>query len=480
MTFDYGFRRRGMIKQAMVPLLVVLIGVIQAILYYSTYRPRLGYTDYGDVLIMFTISGIVLFLIVIFQRSIEKPSARIPLQVGWMIVFTSTVHSGLINLVDLVYPYSENLLSFLIQSYQDSLALILGTGVVISVVGIYNWIADIAIREQRFYSIVEAMPVGVAVLDAKGRVVLFNRGLSHILHLEADQLQNALMSDLLMIDLAHILETDRSDSAVPVEIDVSLERDDGSKAYLTASFVGHRNKDGRISGHIVVVSDVTQRRRTAEEREQQRRVIDLYASLLSHDIGNDLQAVLGYVEGSLLLLNTDGPKAAEMLESAQAAALRMANLIKTFRKELAPSHIEIVPMLREVSSQAEQVSRGMKVTIQEESGSRNLRSPGGSLLPIAMDNLLRNASEHGGSDVEVNIHVLVEDTSLVIVVSDNGPGIPEEKIRSLFNRSHPDSESGLGLYLTKQIVTACGGTIILDEKGASGGASFRITLPLAE
>jgi signal transduction histidine kinase len=69
----------------------------------------------------------------------------------------------------------------------------------------------------------------------------------------------------------------------------------------------------------------------------------------------------------------------------------------------------------------------------------------------------------------------------VIDVSDNGPGIPEEKIRSLFNRSDPYGETGLGLYLTKQIVTACGGTIALNDKDKEEeGASFRIILPLAE
>jgi signal transduction histidine kinase len=123
---------------------------------------------------------------------------------------------------------------------------------------------------------------------------------------------------------------------------------------------------------------------------------------------------------------------------------------------------------------------GLKVQVHIESGAANLRSPGGTLLPIAMDNLLRNAAEHAGKDTIVDIRVLVEDSSLVIAVSDNGPGIPEEKLQSLFLRGDPDGESGLGLYLTKQIVTACGGIIALEDQDNGAGASFRITLPLAE
>ncbi|MHA2311210.1 MAG: ATP-binding protein, partial [Candidatus Thorarchaeota archaeon] len=431
---------RRIFKQASVLFLLLIVASIQSIIYYSLYQPRIGYTDYDDVIIMVTISGIILLLITMFQRSIEKNSARIPLLLGWAIIFMGTIHSALINLVDLVYPYNENVFTMLVQTFQDNLALVLGGGVIISVVGIYNWVIDIAAREQRFHSLVAAMPVGVAMLNAEGRVTLYNHGLSQILNLEGDQIQDSMISDLLLVDFKSVVEENSTNLDTPVEIDVTLEQDDGSKTYLAVSFVSNREKDGRFTGHIVVVSDVTSRRRTLEEREQQRRVIDLYASLLSHDIGNDLQAVLGYVESSLMLLKTDKKKATEMLESAKAAALRMTNLIKTFKSDVTPAHVDIVPMLKEVASQAERVSLGLQVKVHVESDAANLRSSGGTLLPIAMDNLLRNAAEHAGRNTTVDIRVSVKDRNLVIDVSDNGPGIPEEKIRSLFNRSDPYGE----------------------------------------
>jgi PAS domain S-box-containing protein len=468
---------RSISKQAVVSLLLLIIASIQTIVYHFVYRPR-ALPEFIDVFIMSTISGIIFFLILIFERSIEKRSARMPLQFGWAFFFYAGVHSALINLVDLSYPYNADALSALIQFYQDNLTLFLGAGVVISVIGIYNWVIDVAERERRFHSLVAAMPVGVAMLDAAGRVTTYNQGLSQILQIDGNQIQNATMSDLLLTDFQSILEDNGTSPDVPADVDVTLERNDGSKTYLAVSFVTNRERDGRITGHMAVVSDVTMRRRTAEEREQQRRVIDLYASLMSHDIGNDLQAVLGYVESSLLLLKTNKAKATEMLESAQAAALRMTNLIKTFKSDVTPLSIDIVPMLKEVASQAEQVSRGLKIQVHVESGAVHLKSPGGSLLPIAMDNLLRNAAEHAGSDAEVNIRVLVENENLGIVVADNGPGIPEDMQKTLFIRSDPHGDRGLGLYLTKQIIIACGGIIELDNTEA--GATFRITLPLAE
>lgn len=467
---------RSGFTQAVIPLIVLIFVMAQALLYYSLYQPRPP--DYTDAIVDFAISGVIFILILLFQRSIEKDSARIPLQVGWGIIIIMGVHAGLINLVDLAAPYNENMLTAFIQFAQDNLVLILAGGLFIAAIGIYNWMSDISARERRFHSLVAAMPVGVAVIDADSKVTLHNEGLSQILNLESSQIQDAMISDLLLTDIQSILKDNDSRLDDPLELDVTLDRDDGSKTYLAVSFVSNRERDGRISGHIVVVSDVTMRRRTAEEREQQRRVIDLYASLMSHDIGNDIQAVLGYVESSLQLLKTDKAKATVMLESAQAAALRMTNLIKTFKSDVTPSSIDIVPMLKEVASQAEQVSRGLQVQVHVASGAVHRRSPGGSLLPIAMDNLLRNAAEHAGSNAEVNIRVLVENENLVIVVADNGPGIPEDVQKTLFIRSDPHGERGLGLYLTRQIIIACGGTIELDS--SESGATFRITLPLAE
>jgi signal transduction histidine kinase len=264
----------------------------------------------------------------------------------------------------------------------------------------------------------------------------------------------------------------------PIQLDIVFERDGLPRKYLSVDIVANKDKTGNIIGHIVVVSDITSRRMAEEEREQQRRVISLYASLLSHDIGNDLQAVLGYLEGTSMLLKEDAATAERMLKSAEAAGQRMANLVRTFRAESSPSHILVVEMLRQVAKVAETVSMGMTVHVEAEQSTTTLKSPGGTLLPIAFENLLRNAGQHAGRTPTVTIRTARENNRLVVTVADDGPGIPVEMRRFLFNRSDPKKETGLGLYLTKQIVTACGGTIELDPDGS--GAAFKIDLPIVE
>ncbi|MHA2042902.1 MAG: PAS domain-containing protein [Candidatus Thorarchaeota archaeon] len=200
---------RSVARQAIVPMIILIIVIAQSMLYFSLYQPRLGNADINDAIVDFAISGVLFVLILVFQRSIEKRTARIPLQVGWGIIIIMAVHAGLINLVDLTLPFNENFLTMFIQFAQDNLALIMAEGLFISVIGIYNWISDISARERRFHSVVDAMPVGVAVLDADGRVTLHNHSLSQILNLDGSQMQNKTMSDLLLTDVQSVLDQQR-------------------------------------------------------------------------------------------------------------------------------------------------------------------------------------------------------------------------------------------------------------------------------
>jgi signal transduction histidine kinase len=72
----------------------------------------------------------------------------------------------------------------------------------------------------------------------------------------------------------------------------------------------------------------------------------------------------------------------------------------------------------------------------------------------------------------------VEDVHQVIIrMKDNGPGIPPEIIRTIFEpfvTKHKSNGTGLGLAIVKQYITAHGGTISVENEG---GAVFTISLP---
>jgi len=78
----------------------------------------------------------------------------------------------------------------------------------------------------------------------------------------------------------------------------------------------------------------------------------------------------------------------------------------------------------------------------------------------------------------IDVRVHKSEGLLNITVSDDGPGVPEEMQKRIFNRgtSSKGEAGGLGLYLCKQIIERTGGSIRLVNN--TKGATFRITLPI--
>ncbi len=104
-----------------------------------------------------------------------------------------------------------------------------------------------------------------------------------------------------------------------------------------------------------------------------------------------------------------------------------------------------------------------------------------SAITRALRNLLENAERYG-RDVEV--HWSVAGRDLEICVTDNGPGIPEEKIEKVLepyvrleqSRSRETGGTGLGLSIARSVILAHGGTLALSNQ-QGGGLCARVTLP---
>lgn len=73
-----------------------------------------------------------------------------------------------------------------------------------------------------------------------------------------------------------------------------------------------------------------------------------------------------------------------------------------------------------------------------------------------------------------------------LLVTDHGIGIPPDRMEGIFDRferavsSHNYGGFGLGLYISRMIVEALGGTIHADSNGPSTGATFTVELPLRQ
>jgi len=97
-------------------------------------------------------------------------------------------------------------------------------------------------------------------------------------------------------------------------------------------------------------------------------------------------------------------------------------------------------------------------------------------------NLLKNAAEAVlPLEGRIQLTTVVQDKTLMITIADNGPGISPAVLEQIFlpRFSTKSTGKGLGLFISKKIIEAIGGTIKVESPGTMGGADFMVTLPLA-
>ncbi|MBY8996680.1 MAG: HAMP domain-containing histidine kinase [Candidatus Thorarchaeota archaeon] len=224
---------------------------------------------------------------------------------------------------------------------------------------------------------------------------------------------------------------------------------------------------------------VTQLEEHKKFLEQRQRELEVYTSVLTHDLGNDMQIVRGHIE----LLN-ETMKIPLDKESYMATTLavseRMSRVIKLFSVVGRASEYDFLETLQTMANRAKQASGGANISLQIEPDIRSADIRPGILLPLVLENLLRNTVDYVGESAVVTIRLGLVEKTLIITYRDNGPGIDSSIRHRIFMKgvTTKGEGKGLGLYLSKRIVESYGGTIDLLEEKERQGAAFLISVPV--
>jgi PAS domain S-box-containing protein len=211
----------------------------------------------------------------------------------------------------------------------------------------------------------------------------------------------------------------------------------------------------------------TELHRRQAELERQNERLDQFASVVSHDLRNPLNVA----SGRLALAREDCES--EHLDDIVQAHDRMEALIDdllTLAREgervEAPGTVDLPEVVRQCWAHVDTREASLHVDV---AGSIEADR---SQLEQLLENLVRNAVEHGGPAVTVTVGSLEDG----FFVADDGPGIPEGDRDALFEPGHSTAEggTGFGLSIVDQVVEAHGWEIAAGES-AAGGARFEIT-----
>lgn len=246
---------------------------------------------------------------------------------------------------------------------------------------------------------------------------------------------------------------------------------------------------GERLGEVVVLHDVTRQR----ELEQAK---DNLVSTISHELRTPLFSIQGVLDMILQGKVPEAEKQDHFMKLAYEQSQRLRNLLDSLLdiSRIESGRLELEMRAQDIGRVVHRVADTMEFEALKKKQDLEVVIPNelpqvlvdeDRLIQVVM-NLISNAVKFTPKGGQIQIRAWQSEEQLIVEVIDNGVGIPAESIPELFQRFYQvDSSatreaggSGLGLYITKQIVEAHGGRIWVESR-LGKGSKFSFSLPLA-
>jgi len=237
-------------------------------------------------------------------------------------------------------------------------------------------------------------------------------------------------------------------------------------------------------------------KRERANAEEANRAKDEFLAVFSHELRTPLNAILGW-SGMLRAQRLAPEKTATALESiernARAQVALIEDVLDVSRIISGKLRLDVAPVdMAEVVSAAVDTLRpaadakDLRLQVVRDPDAGTTMGDAHRLQQIAW-NLLSNAVKFAKKRGRVNVHLYRNESSIVLVVSDDGRGIPREFLPHVFERfRQADASStraygglGLGLAIVKHLVELHGGSVRAESDGEDKGATFTVSIPVA-
>jgi PAS domain S-box-containing protein len=270
-----------------------------------------------------------------------------------------------------------------------------------------------------------------------------------------------------------------------------LQNANGNLIPIEDSAAPIRDSDHKLIGVVLVFRDATFERKAQEvlRRTEKLAAAARLAATVAHEINNPLEAI-----GNLIYITKrmDGlpAEAVEQLDLAEHEVDRISHITRQtlgfYRESNVPGRVEIPALVDSVLKIYSNKFKTKNITIQREFGDCPPIQGLAGELKQAVSNLISNAADAVSDNGTIRVRLeCVEspDGQLVqVLIEDDGPGIGAEHRDRLFEpffTTKKDVGTGLGLWVTKEIIDRHGGSIEVrprEDKSATG-AVFDVLLP---
>lgn len=323
-------------------------------------------------------------------------------------------------------------------------------------------------------AVINSLSDGILVLDENFKILQITKNISKWFGDKKKIVNKDIMKFIKIPDEKNIIDLN--------DDEIFIENNSENSFAASVAKIDSEVHDNR---YLMVIKDITNRREIETLKED-------FVATLTHDLKVPIIAETNML--NFLLSDKFGElneKQREAVKNMQASNQELLDLvhivldtykIKDGGIELSKEPVILSTLLDEVVSEMQPISDVSKNSLVTKYQDDIETSVDKMQFKRVMKNLIHNAISYGqtGKDIEIYLR---RDKNVIISVKDYGKGISKEDIDKIFNKYFSASKkfrkigTGLGLYLSKEIIEAHGGTLVVQSE-ENKYTEFCITLPL--
>lgn len=334
-------------------------------------------------------------------------------------------------------------------------------------------------RQEMIESVILNFPLGIALLDEKGRVEICNPGLEILLnhHLTPHRVYYETFFHSKVIEVLKEVYETKNDVRINIPV-VQMDRNAVYELYC-------HYLDGKV---ILIIADTT-------EKEKLNQLKGQFISDITHEFKTPITIILGYLE---ILEEKLDEKGRYYLNKTKTSLNRLTEIINDLVKleKIEYAHlfgglkeIHLKPLTEKAVELLKPLADKKNIQISLSSAKSDIFTQGvEEIIYYSIYNLIENAVKYNDKpEGLIGISLSETESSVIFSICDNGPGISPEYREDVFRRffrvsrsrthAHGLGGSGLGLSIVREAVKFHKGSLICKDTPSGQGICFEITLP---
>lgn len=344
---------------------------------------------------------------------------------------------------------------------------------------------------KKTLSIINNIIEGILVTDSQGKIIQINHNAIDLLKIKQSRgnlinknILNIIEDDAINRTIKQSLALFENDSSSPIELE--LADSDNQYIKIKSSCV-EQGQDNKQALTIHLIEDITNTKLLEHFKTEIFHTI-------SHDLKNPLTSIMGYVDLTLSgsenksLSKNQTKYLKRALSSSEDMQVLIQNLMNVIKLQSAKIKLDKINFLiKDLFQDIKDVfypifdSHDILQTITVNPNDLQIKADY-FRLKEALSNIISNSIK-ASRNITITTYAEKKHNNIILKIVDNGPGIPKEKLRYIFEKftqlsTYKDSSEGLGIGLSivKSIINLHNGTISVESE-PSKGTIFTIILP---